>query len=543
MKPSRLLFSLIALASSLSRAQDGPTANQKVIEQSATYVSPVDDSLTLRRVAVLPSSDNVDGIYARPIQTQLVDLVKASHRWDFSEVSLEGAMPSVTDLEEHPALALKTFGKLDTDAVLLAVASRGTNGMSVRLDLFLRKDGKLVAQESFKDNPRTEIPQLKEQIRVLYTRLSNKLPYQGLILSRQGNRVTINLGKSDGLRKDQTVSAVQIISVQRHPKFNFLISTEKEILGQIKILKVDETLSFGAIVNERERGAIARFAKITSLRPVEYGEPSLEGEVDLKARPDANVVFGEKPTEWIPSHPPAFGQVGFRVGFGSYSSNLSGISSDCCEAKTSVYPSVSIDGELWINPNWIARALINQGVMSTTNPRNGSAPSNLNHSYSRYELEVGYNFLLKDDFFGPKIQIDAGLATASMKVDDSSPRGVTSTAFSGLLVGVIGMFPIDDSKLWTLGGKFNLFLFPKLSESPVTSGGDPKANINDFSIFAQKKLSENLRAVGSLDFSLYSASYSGAGNRYDTATGTIPEVATSLSQRHTVLSGGVVYLF
>lgn len=541
MKLSRFLFTLTAFAllvPSFGRAQEAG----KAVEQSATYVSPIDEALTLRRVAVLPASDNVDGIYARPIEAQLTDLVKASHRWDYSDAALSGPMPSVSDLEEKPDLALKTFSKLDTDAVLIAVASRGVSGMSVRLDLFLKKDGKLIAQESFKDDPRTEIPQLKEQIRLLYTRLVGKLPYQGLILSRQGNRVTINLGKSDGLRKDQIVSAIQIISVQRHPKFNFLISTDKEILGQIKILKVDETLSFGAIVNERERGAIARFAKIAALKSVEYGDTSFDTEGDVKSRPDSNVAFGEKPTEWVPSRPPAFGQVGFRLGFGSYDYNLSGISNDCCEAKSSFYPSITIDGELWINPNWIARAQITQGVLSTSNPRSGSSPSDLNHSYGRYQLEIGYNFLLRDDFFGPKIQIDAGLAQATMKIDDSNPRGLTSTSFSGLLLGLMGEFPVDDAKLWTIGGKFNLFLFPKLSESPVTSGGDPKATINDFSIFAQRKLSENLRAVGSLDFSLYSASYSGAGNRFD-ATGTTPEIATSLSQRHTVLSGGIVYMF
>jgi len=540
---SSLAASLIAfglLTPSLSPAQSA----EKAVEQSATYVSQIDSDLTLRRVAVLPSSDNVDGIYARPIESQITSLVKDSHRWDFSDATVSGAMPSISDLEEQPALALKTFGKLDADAFLVAVASRGAMGMSVRLDLFLKKDGRLVAQEAFKDNPRTEIPQLKEQIKILYSRLVAKLPYQGLILSRQGNRVTINLGKSDGLRKDQIVSAVQIISVQRHPKFGFLISTDKEILGQIKILKVDETLSFGAIVNERERGAIARFAKITSLAPVEYGDPSLEPDAsrDLKARPDSNVAFGEKPTEWVPSHPPSFGQIGFRVGFGSYDYNLSGISSDCCEAKSSLYPSITLDGEIWINPNWIARVQMTQGILSTSNPRSGSSPSDINHSYGRYQLELGYNFLLKDDFFGPKIQIDAGLATASTKVDDSNPRGLTSASFSGLLVGLMGLFPVDDAKIWYVGGKFNLFLFPSMSESPVTSGGDPKATINDFSLFAQRKLSENLRAVGSLDFSLYSASYSGAGNRYD-ASGTTPEVATSLSQRHTVLSGGIVYMF
>jgi hypothetical protein len=541
MKLSRFLFTLTAFAllvPSFSRAQEAG----KAIEQSATYVSPIDEALTLRRVAVLPASDNVDGIYARPIEAQLTDLVKASHRWDYSDASLNAPMPSVSDLEEKSDLALKTFSKLDADAILIAVASRGVSGMSVRLDLFLKKDGKLIAQESFKDDPRTEIPQLKEQIRLLYSRLVGKLPYQGLILSRQGNRVTINLGKSDGLRKDQIVSAIQIISVQRHPKFNFLISTDKEILGQIKILKVDETLSFGAIVNERERGAISRFAKIAALKSVEYGDTAFGADGDVKSRPDSNVAFGEKPTEWVPSRPPAFGQVGFRLGFGSYDYNLSGISNDCCEAKSSFYPSITIDGELWINPNWIARAQITQGVLSTSNPRSGSSPSDLNHSYGRYQLEIGYNFLLKDDFFGPKIQIDAGLAQATMKLDDSNPRGLTSTSFSGLLLGLMGEFPVDDAKMWMIGGKFNLFLFPKLSESPVTSGGDPKATINDFSIFAQRKLSENLRAVGSLDFSLYSASYSGAGNRLD-ATGTTPEIATSLSQRHTVLSGGIVYMF
>jgi hypothetical protein len=519
-------------------------SSSQAVEQSATYVSPIDDALTIRRVAVLPFSDNTDGIYARPLETQINSLVRESHRWDLVEATMNGALPTVSDLEEKPLVFQKAVKATDADAFFVAAISRGSNGMSIRLDLFLKKDGRLVAQELLKDHPRTEIPQLREQMRVMYNRLVNKLPYQGMILSRQNNRVTINLGKSDGLRKDQTVSAVQIISVKRHPKFGFLISTDKEILGQIKILKVDETLSFGAIINERERGAIAKFAKITSLSPVEYGDPSSlspDGDTNLRARPDAPVAFGDKPREWLPARPPAFGEVGLRLGFGSYSSSLN-ISSTCCEAKTSVYPSIMIDGEIWINPNWIARLEVTQGVASTSNPRSGSSPETLSHAYSRYQLLVGYNFLLKDDFFGPKIQIDAGLATASMKVDDSSPRGITSTSFSGALLGLMGMFPVTDEKIWYVGGKFNLFLFPSVSESPVNSGGSPKASINDFSIFAQRKLSENLRAVGSLDFSLYSATYSGDGNRL-AADGVTPETATSLSQRHTVLSGGIVYMF
>ncbi len=535
---------MVALATLTFTTKVEAQSSNPLIEQSATYVSAVDESLTLRRVAVLPVVDNVGGIYARPIEAQLISLVRDSHRWDQADVAISSAMPSVSELEEKTASFQKLIKNLDADAFFVAAASRGPNGLSLRLDLFLKKDGKLLAQELLKEHPRTEIPQLKEQVKILYDRLVAKLPYQGLILSRQNNRVTINLGKSDGLKKDQIVSAVQIITVTRHPKFGFLLSTDKEILGRIKILKVDDTLSFGAIISERERGAIRRFAKITSLEVVNYGDPnslSPDADKDLSKRPDAGVAFGQDAKEWVPAKPPAFGEVGGRLGLGIYNTSLN-INSGCCEAKSAFYPSLALHGELWLTPQWIARAEIIQGVLSTPNPRAGSTPGDLNHSYSRYSLVFGYNFLLHDDFFGPKLQLSAGLAKANMFVDDSSPRSLTSTSFSGLEVGLLGLFPVTDEKIWYLGGKFNLFLFPKMSESPITSGGDPKASIADFSIFVQKKLGQNLRAEGSLDFSLYSANYSGDGNRLD-PTGTTPETAGSLSQRHTILSGGIVYMF
>lgn len=530
-----LFISLSALA------QSSPPA----IEQSATYVSAVDEALTIRRVGVLPASDNVDGIYARPIEAQLTSLIRDSHRWDYVETSVTAKLAAVADLEEKPAEILKAVKSLDADAFFVVAASRGANGLSVRLDLFLKKDGKLLAQELLRDHPRTEIPQLREQIKILYDRLLAKLPYQGLILSRQTNRVTINLGKSDGIKKDQVVSAVQIISVSRHPKFNFLISTDKEILGRIKILKVDETLSFGAIISEKERGAIRRQAKIAALTSVEYGDPaSLNPGEDknINQRSDAGVAFGPDAKEWVPLRPPAFGEVGLRIGLGLYNTSVNLNSSpSCCEAKSAFYPSLNLHGEIWINPNWIARAEIMQGVLSTSNPRAGSSPADINHAFSRYSLLVGYNFLLRDDFFGPKIQLDAGLAAARMYADDSNPRAFTTTSFSGGLIGVLGSFPLTDEKIWYAGGKFNLFLFPKLSETPSSSGGDAKVSINDFSLFLQRKLGNNLIATGSLDFSLYSANFSGNGTRVDVNGN--PEVATSLSQRHTILSGGVVYQF
>ncbi len=532
-----LSFFVFVASLSIAQAQN--------IEQSATYVSQIDADLTLRRVGVLPVSDNVDGIYARPIEDQLITLVRDAHRWDLAEATLSGPMPSIGELEEKPDSVKKVTTPLDADAVFAASASRGANGLTLRLNLFLKKDGKLLAQDVVKDLPRFETAEVREQIKSMYAKVVSKLPYQGLILSRQNNRITINLGKSDGLRKDQIVSAVQIISVQRHPKFNFLIGTDKEILGRIKILKVDESLSFGAIISEKERGAIAKFAKISALEDVNYGEPSgLNPEAgDVRSRPDANVAFGKDAREWVPTQPPSFGQVGLTLGLGSFSSasNLEGV--DCCEAKSSIYPSLNVHGELWINPTWAARVELTQGVISTDNPRVGSTPGDLNQSYSRYALLFGYNFLLQDDFFGPKIQLNLGLGTAKTYVDDSQPRALTTTTFNGGILGVNGIFPVTDDGQWYAGGKFNLYLFPKMSETPVSSAAKSKASINEFSVFVQKKLGERLRAVGSVDVTLYSANFSGGAGDRKQADGVTPETATSLSQRHTVLTAGVLYMF
>jgi hypothetical protein len=174
-----------------------PQGRAQTIGQSASYVSRTDEELTIRRVAVLPVMDNVDGIYSRPIEAQLINLVKGSHRWDYVESNIASGLPTVGEMEESPDQVVKSVRAIDADAVFAAAASRGPTGISIRLNLFLKKDGKLIAQELLNNHPRFEIPQLKEQMNTLYGKLVAKLPYDGLVLSRQGQRVTINLGKSD----------------------------------------------------------------------------------------------------------------------------------------------------------------------------------------------------------------------------------------------------------------------------------------------------------------------------------------------------------
>lgn len=516
-------------------------------EQSATYVSQIDQDLTIRRIALLPVADNVDGIYARPVEAQLTQALKNSHRWDFVEATIAASIPTLIELEESPTDVQKLLQPVDADAFIGTTISRGPGGLSIRLDLFLKKDGKVLAQEVLRDHPRYELNEIRDRVNELYRKLIGHIPYDGLLLSRQGNRVTLNLGKSDGMTKDQIVTVVQIVSVNRHPKFNFIVSAEKEILGRVKILKVDETLSFGAIISEKEKDAVRRFAKISGLEQINYPEPSRLDESgpagDVGDRPDAAVTFGKDPKEWLPARPPSFGQLGARLGMGlSYTESVATDQSGTLQASGPFFPNIALDGEMWLTPEWTIRAEILQGVTSANNPRSGATPGTLNQSLDRYGLEVTYNFLLRDDFFGPKFGFTGGFASWRMYVDGSTPDVFETTTYSGFYFGVAGSFPVMDSKLWYLGGRLNIFLLPAMSETPRFSGSSSKNTIDEFSIFVQRKIGENLRATGGLDFALYSSTLSGQGDRIGPTSGT-PESATSLSQRLVNLTGGIVYMY
>ena len=106
---------------------------------------------------------------------------------------------------------------------------------------------------------------IQEKTHEMLKDVLKKIPYDALVLSRQGNLITVNLGKKDGIEKGKVLTVIQIIKEQRHPKFGILIKTDKEILGKIKLLKIDDNLSFGKIIVEKEKGAIQKHSKISGI--------------------------------------------------------------------------------------------------------------------------------------------------------------------------------------------------------------------------------------------------------------------------------------
>ncbi|MGE3975611.1 MAG: hypothetical protein AB7F59_13880 [Bdellovibrionales bacterium] len=512
------------------------------VDKATTYINELDDNLTIRKLSVLPILDNVDGILSRPFENELINIIQNHHQWNYIDAKTVGPMASPADLEADPTKVMMLAKSAGADGVLSGRVSKGPDGVSIQLSLFLAYDGKVFSTETVNKLQNFDVKALQAQARELLKVVMGRVPYQGLVLSRTNNRVTLNIGKRDNVEKDQIVTAIQIIKAIRHPKFHVLINTEKEILGKIKIRKVEDTLSFGDIISEKERGVIKKFAKITGVDIVNYGDASSVTEAlgpssnESMEKPGNQMAFGKEPKEWVPVQQPSFGLVNISLGLGNFTANSSieGSSNINVTAQKPFYFNLRLRGELWLNSHWSVETQIRQGTMSVENPRSGSSPTELNLATNKYSLHGGYNLLIRDDFYGPKVQILFGLAQYSLVADNSAPVAFTSMTYRGLDLGLRGSFPLDDQ--WRLGGQLFLMVSPALSEAPVTSGGSVTSSASSYALFGTRKMGQRLEATGSLEFEYYQSSYEGTGSR-------IGEVAKTTSQRITTFWGGINYMF
>jgi hypothetical protein len=535
------LFAYLLLSVGAGVSSINTTFAQESVATVASYKSSEDELLTINRVTVLPFTDNLQGIYARPLEAHLIDLVSKMHRWDYIPSGTSGPLLSPEELENSPDKVKQVVQGIDVDAVFSARLLKGPSGVKIHLSLFLTRDGRLFSQAILKDYNQFRVEELKDQLQRLLMETVAKIPYSGRILSRNGNRVTVNLGANDGLQVDQVISVIQIIQVQRHPKFSFIVRTEKEIFGKIKILKVDEALSFGVIVTEKERGAIAKGAKIGVLDFVSYAgatqslssDPTTEEGLTL--REDGGMVFGKEAKPWKPTKPASFGQVGARFGINRYNGNTNINNVGAMYTSNYIAPSVTLEGEVWITQEFTFSARFRQGIIPVPNPRAGSTPTELGQSLTSYDVAGGYRFRFGLLASSPYIEPFVGIFNYKLFVDNSEPQALMTQQYSGFRFGARGATPIGPDSPYGVGGELGLAFRPRLSESPATTGASSDANVVNFGIFGFRKFGERIRVQAHLDFEMYSATHKGTGTRQDSGT--------SSSHRYITLSGGLYYAF
>lgn len=508
-------------------------ANRK---EGVKFKSSVDDALTVHTVLLMPTVDNVDGIFSRPFDKALSDKLSADNQWQLVGTQMTSSMVLPSELVNSPEKVMKIASSSKADALLLAEVRKNPKDFILALFLFSTKDGRLISQAAASDLDQTSIERATKQLLGLYDELKFRVPYEGLVLSRTKNRVTLNLGATDGLTPGQELACSRIIQVTRHPKLGTIIQNEKVMIGKIKLVKVDKNLSFGDIVSEIELSAIQKNAKITGAKPLNYAQESWIKKDDMPAEmllSENNLVNG-KVQEWRPELPPTFGLLGANLSLGPFKQTLSLTDGSSYTTKSALYPTVNLFGELWINPEWFIHASFGQGTASVVNPVGGGNPGDLTTAMSQYSFDVGYNLLLKDDFFDAKLIIGLGVYNYRMSIDDSTPEGLVSSEYSSPRVLLGARTPIDEANRWYLGGTLYWYINPGLKERPISSGGED-SNMVQYTLILDYRWSERVWINSALDFKTFTTDFSGGGTRL------VP--GTTGSHRFQSLVFGASYMF
>lgn len=494
-----------------------------------------DMAMTIHRVSLLPTIDNVDGIFSRPIDAKLIELLQNDHQWEYVASQFSGNLMTPSELIKSPAKTIKVAASLKTDALLAVEVRKNPKDFILALYLFSAVDGKLISYIAATDLAQDSTEKAIKQLSLLYTQLKYRIPYDGLILSRTKNRVTINLGAIDGLTPGQELTCSKIIEIQRHPKLGNILQHEKSLIGKIKLIKVDPKLSFGDVVSEIEAGAIQKDAKITGARPVQYqAEKWIKNDyIPAELLLSENNKVNGKLEEWAPEPPPSFGSLGATFGLSNYQQTLS-LVGNTLESKNKIYPTISLTGELWINPEWFINANITQGTGTLDNPVAGGSPANLSASLGIYSMDLGYNVLLRDDFFDAKIFAALGYLSYDMSVDISSGNGFSNTKYSALRLVLGGKTPLDVANRWYLGGTLFWYINPSFHEDPISSSV-ASSKMVQFHFSLDYRWSERIFLNSNLDFLTLMTDFNGLGTR--------PVPALKESQRFQTISVGATYMF
>ena len=526
MNKNILLFLIqiyVIFTSHFSLAQ---TKNQAKVQDQ--IISADDAFLTIKKIGYVSAIDNVSGIYSAPISTEIQTMLEKDHRW---EITTFEKLDENTrrKIETDSSIVKKLFSDSGADALIQLRIQKGPRGIEITSTLILKSDLSPFVTETSPVTTEFETSKVLKIAKQTVQKMIDRIPYTGIIMSRNGQRVTINSGTIHGSDSSKTFSVIKLLKINRHPKSGILLSTDKEIIGKIKVFKSDEAMSFGEIQFEKSVGMIQPGDKVLLDSIVTY--PSSD---PIENRKDKDLAFGERAAEWLPQDPPQFGKFNASLALGQYSQSASLATAGAVDGSSSLVPGLSLGGEFWLTKEWQAYANLRQSSFSVTNGLSGSSPSKVNMTTTKTSLGGGYSFFFSEEYYGPKIQLLVGLSSFVSSPDATTPLAYTNMNFSGLSLGGVFSTPLGDHSPFIIGGKLNYYLFPTLSEN-TASGASSTVSIGDFSVFVTKTVRQNFNYNFELDLEQYGASFSGAGARTDSAT--------NISQASSTFIFGVEYLF
>ena len=120
----------------------------------------------------------------------------------------------------------------------------------------------IIAAERVKSSASADLQSLIVQ---MSEKIIKYFPLEGYVVAREGNSVSIDLGRMAGVRSDMEFMVFKEGRVIKHPKTGEVLDIEKIRIGLLKINKVNNKIAYAVITEESEDSRIAVGHMVKSL--------------------------------------------------------------------------------------------------------------------------------------------------------------------------------------------------------------------------------------------------------------------------------------
>ncbi|MCM0604960.1 MAG: hypothetical protein KA715_02615 [Xanthomonadaceae bacterium] len=394
----------------------------------------LDRQFLLDKIGTVRSIDNSDGIFAESVAEAFNEYFSKQSRFKYQDVSKADALLGSSKL---------AYEKLIDDARILAQIGKAfqinsliktkiyKEGTSYRVEWqWVRlPQAQILASYEFSVSEAessasilTDV--LKSEIKRQLPKLFAKMPFKGHITGRDGETVTVNVGKENGVFKGDMLIVQTLEDVKIHPLSKAVVDWQFVKIGRLKVVESDENIAFCKVMDLEEEKEITRLQKITAFIPHEE-EPEEEAKKPVE--------------EFERPYIPKLGYIAGTLSAGSFSRNFSD-SSVGGVGKTGGGMSLGLlgEGELWLNRNFFVDIATGFNTLGYTQKdiTTNVETAGVSGSYFRFRGNLGYQIHLTPDFFGPKVFIKMGYMSNSYALPASVADVMAGASFGSVFLGV-----------------------------------------------------------------------------------------------------------
>ncbi len=446
---------------------------------------------SMRNCMLLPVTDGIDNKIGFQIFENIENYIKdgswCTYKSNSELINILGQYSK--NLESH----------LNNKDVLKVVADKTKAGTLIRISLALGANNADVKVEILGENGEDryfkEQTQLKttdpliisQTVRNWLDIYEKTIPYNGRIKGVLGDQFTIDIGKKSQLYNGSDIVIERPTNKRQHPLLKEIIDYQTEKIAEARIFDVSDNQAQAKVVSYEgnKKLKLEDWVKIRAVESRKVIEQISYGDKN-------DLEFGK------------LGSIGIFLNLGSGSVTQSGSTE---KSMSGLLIGGEIEAELWATRNWWGGIDIGKRL-GTYSKDKGTFSSETNSTdNSSFRLKFGYKYLPMGFFYGPQVDVYGGYASYTYGLTTSTSDNLTSSTFSGLLLGTRGSIPIYEGvRLYML---IDFLLTSSYKEKVITFGEDESSSNYRLEFGGQYVYQTNITLSAALQILANKANFTG----------------------------------